>query len=55
MEIIFPLIDGDKFNYYKMAFGLVYWVLFGFGSGYIMKKLAVPVNKKSQNETGPTT
>lgn len=56
MEIIFPLIEGEKFNYYKIGFGLVYWTLFGLGFGYMMKKFSIgQATKKSKDKTQQAT
>lgn len=39
MEILFPLIDGQKYNIYKLAIGIIVWALAGLGYGYLMKKI----------------
>lgn len=56
MEIFFPLIDGDKFNYIKIGFGLVIWTLCGLGWGYMMKGIFIRrTTKKSQNKPQQAT
>jgi hypothetical protein len=56
MEILFPLIDDEKYNYYKLGFGLLYWSLAGLGFGYVMKRfLFRQATKQSNDKTQQAT
>jgi hypothetical protein len=46
LDILFPLIEGERLNIYKLCFGIIYWVLFGLAWSYMMKKFFIRQQRK---------
>jgi hypothetical protein len=56
IEVLFPLVGGEKYNIYKLGFGLIYWSLGGLGFGYAVKKFIFRQgSKQSKDETQQAT